>query len=379
MLEMMLKIPTTSNSPDPPRLMHLCYGGLGGHNAVVTSLASKHRFNGYKSDAILVANKHKILCDSSDWPGVDNLFPIRTERRGDLKSLWSVYSIVKERKPIVIFCHTHRQILGAWLGQLFSLQRPHLILIEHQAISLRSLFDNLWSLIGVIFCETTVLLTAEYAEKYPWRKVLIFLRRKQVVISNGIDLPDIGESMKRTQSRTITIGMAARLVASKDVSTILRSVALLKRRTTSYNYRFLVAGDGPQKVPLQCEADVLDLNQEVFFLGHLNKEEIDKFYRQLDVYVHSSEGETLCMAILEAASYGLPIVASDVEGIRNILNSDSIQLFKFQDSQDLTMKLSKYEDFNFARRTGQRARIDVELKYNADSAAQKYLRLIRES
>jgi glycosyltransferase involved in cell wall biosynthesis len=40
----------------------------------------------------------------------------------------------------------------------------------------------------------------------------------------------------------------------------------------------------------------------------------------LDVYVHASTGETVCYAIMEAQAAGLPIVASDVDGINNVIH-----------------------------------------------------------
>jgi glycosyltransferase involved in cell wall biosynthesis len=336
----------------------------------------KHKLFDVSSDVLPIAPKGVMLSEADDWPGIECIYPVELRRRGDFDSLTEVFKVVRKNHSEVIICHTHRHILSVWLAQIFSRRRSRIILAEHQAISLRTPFDDVWSLVGIFFSRVVVVLTPNYAEQYRWRFVTKLLKKNLIVIPNGIEISAIDLSTHLEGNEVITVGMAARLVASKDLSTVVKAIKLLNQNKNSPRYRLLIAGDGPFRMQLENEVADLGLDSQISFLGQLKRPELSSFYRSLDIYVHSSQGETLCMAILEAASHALPIIGSNVDGIRDVLDANSIHIFNLADPEDLASKIKELEDSSVARILGDNARSLVSQKYDSKTVSQIYLRTI---
>ncbi len=357
------------------RIFHVCYGGLGGHNTVVTNLALQHQTMGIFSDVVLVAPYEEILQDKQNWPGFDKVWPVTISRRGDIKSMWRIFQIIRLERPEVVICHLQRHIISIWLGQLSLGMLPKIVFVEHHAISLRSRSSNLWSLIGVILAKAVVVLTPDYVERYRWRRIMNLMKKSLVAIPNGVSMPKKAECRIREKD-SMVIGMAARLVISKDLSTVIKAIHNLNRIEGCPRYLFLIAGDGPLRSTLELEVKKLELTSHVNFLGNLNRADMDKFYRSIDVYVHSTQAESFGMAVIEAASYGVPIVASRVEGVVQQFEKESIELFTFGDNGDLEIKLRRLENPDISREMAERARDFVLTKYESNKVARQYLSLV---
>jgi glycosyltransferase involved in cell wall biosynthesis len=343
---------------------------------VVTNLAQQHRKFGVVSEAVVIAPANELMTDLSSWPGVDRVWPILLKKRWDFSSMWKVFRIIRQRKPEIVICHTHRHILSIWLGQLCGGRKPRIVLAEHHAISLRSKSDDLWSFIGILLTKAIVVSTSFYANQYRWKKVAKLLKRSLLVIPNGVSLPLLDEQSQDHDKRTVVLGMAARLVGSKDISTILTAMDLLRKPDATPQYKFLIAGDGPMRAPLERERSQLRLDDDVIFLGMLNQVELDKFYRSIDIYIHSTQAECFGMVVLEAASYALPIIATRVEGVVTEIPNDCIQLFTLGDAQDLADKIHNFDDKKFAEEMGNKAHKHVVTTYGSEEVALAYLKEI---
>jgi len=79
-----------------------------------------------------------------------------------------------------------------------------------------------------------------------------------------------------------------------------------------------LAGEGPERVELQVLIQQYGLNETFVLQGHL--EDMQSFYRSLDLYLNTSVHEGIPMSILEAMAYGLPVIAPNVGGISEIVS-----------------------------------------------------------
>ena len=61
---------------------------------------------------------------------------------------------------------------------------------------------------------------------------------------------------------------------------------------------------------------------DVEFTGSIDINELPSFLQNLDIYVHASLGETMSTAIMQAMACGLPLIASDVKGINNMIENN---------------------------------------------------------
>src|SRR5206468_11016146 len=81
--------------------------------------------------------------------------------------------------------------------------------------------------------------------------------------------------------------------------------------------RFLVVGDGEERKRLEEQATRLGLRQAVVFLGA--RDDVPRLLAAADVYVHPSLFEALPTSLLEAMATGLPVVATRVGGVPEIV------------------------------------------------------------
>jgi len=135
------------------------------------------------------------------------------------------------------------------------------------------------------------------------------------VIDNGIDLTRFLAIAPRPSGEELTFGMIGRLEPVKDHETLLRAFALLFKRYPNVHLRLL--GDGPIRQYLQDLARGLSLEGRVHFEG-FSRDTVG-FLSKLDAYVVSSRSEGLPLTLLEAMSSSLPVAATAVGGIPDIM------------------------------------------------------------
>jgi sugar transferase (PEP-CTERM/EpsH1 system associated) len=137
---------------------------------------------------------------------------------------------------------------------------------------------------------------------------------KLMVVHNGIDLDRFGADIRRATParRLITVG---RLDPIKDQATMLRAVKLAAGRLPGI--RLDIVGDGPSRAGLEALCAELGLVSSVTFHGY--RAEVAPLLAEADVFVLSSVSEGVSIALLEAMASGLPAVATDVGGNREVI------------------------------------------------------------
>jgi glycosyltransferase involved in cell wall biosynthesis len=135
-----------------------------------------------------------------------------------------------------------------------------------------------------------------------------------IVIYPGIDLNEFGAD-RGSDPQPVVIGTACRLEPVKDVKTLIRAIAFLAQ--THPSVRFEIAGDGSQRRTLQDEVVALGLSGRVSFLGW--SQDLPSVLKSWSIFVQPSLDEGFGVAVLEAMASGLAVVASDVGGLRELV------------------------------------------------------------
>jgi glycosyltransferase involved in cell wall biosynthesis len=115
-----------------------------------------------------------------------------------------------------------------------------------------------------------------------------------------------------------------RLASEKGHRHLLAAVRYLRDRTT--NVRLDVIGDGPECKRLQGDIDRLELRRAVRLRGAMSEQDVWARYRRADIFVLPSLREGLPVALLEAMAAGLPVVASDLPGVREAVEHEQTGL-----------------------------------------------------
>lgn len=131
-------------------------------------------------------------------------------------------------------------------------------------------------------------------------------------INNAIKLPSIKKTHKKGKINILTVG---RFVKDKDYFTALKVIDTIRE----HNIIYTIVGFGVLENEIRNEIYRLNLEKKVSIV--INPVSIEEYYNDADIYLSTSINEGLSNSIMEAMSFGLPIVATDV-GDTSILVSE---------------------------------------------------------
>lgn len=117
------------------------------------------------------------------------------------------------------------------------------------------------------------------------------------------------------------IGMAARMVPDKLHNLLIDIIFLNRSFFVKNKIQILFAGDGILLKSLQENIKSKKLEDIIILNGRLNEDDLIKWFRKLDLYVHLSKDETTSTSILQSMSMSLPVIASNIGGNRNLIKS----------------------------------------------------------
>lgn len=125
---------------------------------------------------------------------------------------------------------------------------------------------------------------------------------------------------QRDAGAPLEIVWAGLLVARKGPLLALDVAAVLKQRGVDFNLR--MAGDGPWRAKVAARIEALGIEGQVSLLGPLSHAKMADFYAGGDVFLFTSLQDTNGTVVLEALSYGLPIVSLDHQGAAEMVTDE---------------------------------------------------------
>lgn len=181
-----------------------------------------------------------------------------------------------------------------------------------------------------------------------------------------------------------TIGCAKILEPKYGQEYLIRAMALLVERDPHRPLRLLLAGAGDSRESLERLTAALGLAERVSFLGRLPADEMPAFMRGLTIFAMPSvdDSESFGVAAVEAAACGLPVVATPVGGVSEVvLHGETGLLVPPRDPRALADALDRLlakpaERDAFGVRGREMARASYDLRANADKMEALYLNLL---
>lgn len=160
------------------------------------------------------------------------------------------------------------------------------------------------------------------------------------VIYNGIDVEEFHPSPENKDQDKFTILCVSRVTPRKGIRFLVQAFKLLSGRY--HNARLVIVGDGNEKKSLEDLVMSLDIKDKVEFAGAVPHEKVAEYYQKSDVFVLPSLNEGMSNVILEALASGIPVMATDTGGTRELL-SDGVNGFivRMRDADDLAEKIEK--------------------------------------
>jgi glycosyltransferase involved in cell wall biosynthesis len=198
---------------------------------------------------------------------------------------------------------------------------------------------------------------------------------------------DVGSEVRRElgiAASTRVVGMTARVAPQKDYFTLGKAAARVLE--TIPDVRFVVVGDYAGDAVYQRHYDLV--REELRRLGVLDaflftgfRSDVARVMRAFDVFVLSTHFEGLPLVVLEAMAVGLPVIATAVNGIPEVIDRDEVgMLFPHEDDARLaTHLIATLSDDARARRIGAAGRESVRRNFSPQAFADNVVKIYDEA
>jgi len=199
------------------------------------------------------------------------------------------------------------------------------------------------------------------------------VKDKILFLPNAVDVPSISRINKLNKNIVPVIGSVSNFRPQKDHETLIRAFKILF--DWGINSELWLVGDGPTRPFIERLTRELGIDSKVRFIGTvLNPSEM---YSQFDVFALSSNYEGHPLVVLEAMSYGLPIVATKISSIpETVIDGVNGLLVKPKDPEDLALALKKLlTDQSLSKRLGEAGRNTIEEQPSLEDWAERIVEL----
>ena len=169
--------------------------------------------------------------------------------------------------------------------------------------------------------------------------------------------------------RFISVG---RLEPRKNQILALRAMPEVLRQVP--NAKLILLGDGEDRAMLEGEANTLGVRDAIVFAGNQPKPE--DYLAEADVYLITSHMEGLPLSVLEAMAAGLPVIATDVGGVADIVKDNGV-LIADDDLEALTREMLRFAGDPAAREQCGNASRELVKDFDARACARAYLNIYR--
>jgi glycosyltransferase involved in cell wall biosynthesis len=333
------------------KVVQILYSGLGGHGSVVTSLIDgdrhgewQHALVFYGIEDLLPA--YQRFCDER---GIGYSL-VRKQRGIHRPQIGQVLDALSHHRPDAIILHSPSLCAVVWA--YCRLRGTRFIGVDHTPIASKTNAEWFASATMPLLASRVVYLTPAYRDEMKRRVGLVPGVARAAVIQNGIDTGRYAPGRPRDPASALELAMIGRFSSAKNQLLLVRAFARLLREGRIDPRAVLhLAGTGEQMDHVKAELDSSGLRDHVVMHGLLDEPRVVELLQNIDLYVHASKGETMCTSVMQAMSCGLPIVASDIAGIRELLtNGREGILFEAEDQAALERSIVELAS-NFTRRS----------------------------
>ena len=153
---------------------------------------------------------------------------------------------------------------------------------------------------------------------------------ESIVIPNIVDLHTFNYCLG-SPKKGFTYISTGNLIQRKGFDCLIIAFSLNKLPES----RLLIIGEGPEKINLQNQIDLLNLSNQIILVGKKTRVEINELMSESDVFVLASRSETFGVVYIEAMAAGLPVIASKCGGPEELVDMQNGILVDIDDTKQL--------------------------------------------
>ncbi len=332
---------------------------------------------------------------TDDEPRVINL---NASSANDWSAARRLRQAINDYDPDIIHVHhAASSFWGSWAGRMGRRNSPDksrriILKTEHNDRHHQGLKNDLvnlatYPLLDGVICNSD----ATRASLKPIECRLI--KNRAWTIYNGVDVSKVQVASAKGQSDRVALGLpegkfclgaVGRFVEQKNYSVLLKAMTLAVAKGAE-DLNLILIGAGPLETVLRSEADVLGLSDRVIFTGAKSRDEVYRYLGAMDGFVMPSLWEGFCNAAVEAMAAGLPLIASDLPVLREVLGDgesehghDAPLYFDATSPDAIAKAIGRIYGLGIEQRTHAGARNQTRAaRYDIGIAADNYMKLYK--
>lgn len=253
--------------------------------------------------------------------------PKNSTRGLKIYAIKKMLNLHRDKKFQIVICHRYKPTyIMLWVSQFLKI--PVLFSVMHELGTLKNIGRK--ALIAALASENTIFAGVSNAVRDDLRKSIWKIPNERVItLYNMIDVDltmpaiisrEIAREQLKISSDTFIFGNLGRLAINKDQKTLITAFSQIKPLCPKS--KLLIMGEGQLEPELKKQVRELNLQDEVIFTGFIN--DAFKFMKAFDVYISSSTQEAFGRVLLEAMLAKLPIIATKVNGVPEVVGDAGI-------------------------------------------------------
>lgn len=254
--------------------------------------------------------------------GLDDIdvISLGADSRFDIGAMQDLFHIM--RSESVDMVHTHDNFIGS-IGRILAwISGIPIVDTEHRKHSTLTCLQNFVNLPTLPLSDIIVTNSKTTLESFSLTERIMLYRTPKTVVHNGVDIDRIQNAEPKKFDKYPVIVCAARFVPIKDHETLIR--AFSDTYETIPGALLVLIGDGPQLAEMKTLASHLGIRNAVRFTGNLSRQRVYELFAGADAFVIASRAEGFCVAAAEAMAANLPVVASDIPALREVLGGAAV-------------------------------------------------------
>ncbi|EOU1468761.1 glycosyltransferase [Clostridium perfringens] len=337
---------------------------IGGAESMVYQLASELRKKELSLTVICIASKKNTYYEKELEKNNVNIIYLNNNSKSDFKTLMKIYIILNKIRPNIIHTHLHTCIYAIPWALTHRVKFFHTIHSEPKfefSKRIRKIMKLMYkcNIIIPIAISDIIKEKMKLEYKIPLNKI------KTIYNPVDVDKFYLESKVSKDFIRFVSVG---RLNENKNQKMLIEAFYEVQKEFP--NIKLTLIGDGILREKLEYQVKKNKIDDKVEFYGNIDY--VEKILNKSDIFVLTSIYEGLPISIIEAMACGLPIISTNVGGIKDIIDKNGILINDLRELINSMKKLILDESLRISM--GNKS-LDEAKKYNKINIAEKYINL----